>query len=85
MRDKISHHYFEIDTDVVFRTIEEDIPQMKPVCVHPNKRSRLQRYIELVALSVKSLHRELRFGWLYAKRWLDSYRHPSFPAFSDKA
>ena len=31
MRDKISHHYFEIDTDVVFRTIEEDIPAMKPV------------------------------------------------------
>ena len=31
MRDKISHHYFEIDTDVVFRTIEEDIPQMVPV------------------------------------------------------
>ena len=31
MRDKISHHYFEIDTDAVFRTIEEDIPQMKPV------------------------------------------------------
>ena len=31
MRDKISHHYFEIDTDVVFRTIEEDIPKMKPV------------------------------------------------------
>lgn len=29
--DKISHHYFEIDTDVVFRTIEEDIPQMVPV------------------------------------------------------
>ena len=31
MRDKISHHYFEIDTDVVFRTLEEDIPAMKPV------------------------------------------------------
>ena len=31
MRDKISHHYFEIDADVVFRTIEEDIRQMKPV------------------------------------------------------
>ena len=31
MRDKISHHYFEIDTDIVFRTIEEDIPQMVPV------------------------------------------------------
>ena len=31
MRDKISHHYFEIDTDVVFRTIEEDVPQMKPL------------------------------------------------------
>ena len=33
MRDKISHHYFEIDTDVVFRTIEEDIPQMLPVVI----------------------------------------------------
>jgi uncharacterized protein with HEPN domain len=31
MRDKISHHYFEIDSDVVFRTIQEDIPQMKTV------------------------------------------------------
>ena len=31
MRDKISHHYFEIDTDVVFQTLEEDIPKMKPV------------------------------------------------------
>lgn len=29
MRDKIAHHYFEIDTDVVFRTIQEDIPLMK--------------------------------------------------------
>ena len=31
MRDKISHHYFEIDADVVFRTIEEDIPPMNPI------------------------------------------------------
>ncbi len=31
MRDKISHHYFEIDTDVVFRTLEEEIPKMMPV------------------------------------------------------
>lgn len=31
MRDKIAHHYFEIDTEVVFRTIEEDIPQMTKV------------------------------------------------------
>ena len=31
MRDKIAHHYFEVDTDVVFRTIQEDIPQMKEV------------------------------------------------------
>ena len=29
MRDKIAHHYFEIDTDVVFRTVQEDIPQLK--------------------------------------------------------
>lgn len=33
MRDKISHHYFEIDTGVVFRTIEEDVPNMKLVIV----------------------------------------------------
>ena len=31
MRDKISHHYFEIDTDVVFKTIQEDIPQLTTV------------------------------------------------------
>ena len=31
MRDKIAHHYFEVDTDVVFRTVQEDIPQMKDV------------------------------------------------------
>lgn len=31
MRDKIAHHYFEIDVDVVFRTIQEDIPQLKKV------------------------------------------------------
>ena len=31
MRDKIAHHYFEIDTDVVFRTVQEDVPQMKDV------------------------------------------------------
>ena len=31
MRDKIAHHYFDIDTDVVFRTVQEDIPQMKIV------------------------------------------------------
>lgn len=31
MRDKIAHHYFEIDTDIVFRTIQEDVPQMKKV------------------------------------------------------
>ncbi len=29
MRDKIAHHYFEIDTDVVFRTVQEDIPQLR--------------------------------------------------------
>ena len=31
MRDKIAHHYFDIDTEVVFCTIEEDIPQMAKV------------------------------------------------------
>lgn len=33
MRDKISHHYFEIDSDVVFKTIQEDIPQMRTAIV----------------------------------------------------
>jgi len=27
----IAHHYFEVDTDVVFRTVQEDVPQMKDV------------------------------------------------------
>lgn len=31
MRDKIAHHYFEIDPDIVFSTIRENIPQMIPV------------------------------------------------------
>ena len=31
MRDKIAHHYFEIDADIVFRTVQEDIPQLKKV------------------------------------------------------
>ncbi len=31
MRDKIVHHYFEIDTDVVFLTVQQDVPKMKEV------------------------------------------------------
>jgi len=31
MRDKIAHHYFEVDTDVVFRTVQEEVPEMKEV------------------------------------------------------
>lgn len=31
MRDKIAHHYFEIDAEVVFKTVKYDIPQMLPV------------------------------------------------------
>lgn len=29
MRDKIAHHYFEVDADVVYSTIKEDIPVLK--------------------------------------------------------
>ena len=29
MRDKIAHHYFEVDADVVYSTIVEDIPTLK--------------------------------------------------------
>lgn len=31
MRDKIAHHYFEIDAEVVYRTVKEDLPPMKAV------------------------------------------------------
>jgi uncharacterized protein with HEPN domain len=31
MRDKIAHHYFEVDTDVVFLTVQQDVPKMKKV------------------------------------------------------
>lgn len=31
MRDKIAHHYFEVDPEVVFVTIQENIPPMIPV------------------------------------------------------
>lgn len=31
MRDKIAHHYFEIDADVVFLTVRQDVPKMKEV------------------------------------------------------
>jgi uncharacterized protein with HEPN domain len=31
MRDKIAHHYFEIDNDVVFLTVKQDVPTMKIV------------------------------------------------------
>ena len=31
MRDKIAHHYFEIDTDVVFLTVQQDVPKMQEV------------------------------------------------------
>ena len=31
MRDKIAHHYFEIDAEVVFKTLKNDIPVMLPV------------------------------------------------------
>ena len=29
MRDKIAHHYFEIDAEVVLLTVKEDIPMVK--------------------------------------------------------
>lgn len=31
MRDKIAHHYFEIDAEVVFKTLKEDVPAIVPV------------------------------------------------------
>ncbi len=29
MRDKIVHHYFKLDLDVIWQTVTEDIPQLK--------------------------------------------------------
>ncbi len=34
MRDKIAHHYFEVDAEVVLLTIKEDIPQVKTAIEH---------------------------------------------------
>lgn len=31
MRDKIAHHYFEMDVEVVFKTLKENIPMVIPV------------------------------------------------------
>lgn len=31
MRDKIAHHYFEVDAEAVLLTVKEDIPQVKDV------------------------------------------------------
>ena len=31
MRDKIAHHYFEVDAEVVLLTIKEDIPLVKSI------------------------------------------------------
>ena len=31
MRDKIAHHYFEVDAEVVFATLRDDIPAILPV------------------------------------------------------
>jgi uncharacterized protein with HEPN domain len=28
MRDIIVHHYFDIDADVIFKTLQDDIPQL---------------------------------------------------------
>ena len=30
MRDKITHHYFRIDLDIVWKTVTDDIPELKP-------------------------------------------------------
>ncbi len=31
MRDKIAHHYFRINLDVVWKTATEDIPKLRPL------------------------------------------------------
>lgn len=31
MHDKIAHHYFEIDAEVVYKTLKEDVPMILPV------------------------------------------------------
>ena len=29
MRDKLMHHYFGVDSEVVWRTVQDDIPELK--------------------------------------------------------
>jgi uncharacterized protein with HEPN domain len=31
MRDKLIHHYFGIDLQVVWKTVKEEVPQLIPV------------------------------------------------------
>lgn len=33
MRDKIAHHYFEVDADIVYETIVEDIPPLRDIII----------------------------------------------------
>jgi len=31
MRNRVIHAYFDIDTDILWRTVTEEIPKLKPV------------------------------------------------------
>jgi uncharacterized protein with HEPN domain len=33
IRDKIIHHYFDIDYEVVWKILKEELPQVKPLIV----------------------------------------------------
>lgn len=30
MRDKVIHHYFKVDLEIIWKTVNEDIPKLKP-------------------------------------------------------
>lgn len=42
MRDIIVHHYFDIDADVIFKTLQDDIPQLL-TALHELRKTLLSR------------------------------------------
>ncbi|GHT08294.1 hypothetical protein AGMMS49525_17490 [Bacteroidia bacterium] len=37
MRDIIAHHYFEIDAEVIFDTLRQDVPPLLQIIIQINK------------------------------------------------
>ena len=94
MRDKIAHHYFEMDAEVVFKTLKEDIPTMLPIIQQMiediSKKNKCKSFSFLLRDEINHSARKinssceteisvLRAEWIYPVRW-KSWRpqHPYY-------